>query len=180
MAHENEELRADLSKCIALASDETTDSDLCELDNSNLLEDDSCEVNVEHEPMMFEDYRSQSYRESLVDIELQEELSQFVGKFQILSTNLSKNNSELIEHRSRIHELESTLASLESQHKRGKGLVEEIMKVVTVETRHCDEARTRVEAVKAKLVKYQTMSAAFQKDIDGSCAEIEHIRNSSG
>ena len=98
MIQENNELRADLAKCIALASEDSSAEALD--DHSSFgLEDEEDDLNVEHEPMIFEDYRSHSVRLSEVDSDLQDELSQFVGRFQELSTSLTKNNTELLEHR---------------------------------------------------------------------------------
>lgn len=98
LAHDNETLRTDLSDCINRASIEHA-AEIEEEDSANA---DDFEVNLEHESMIFEDFRTQSSQITMVDEQLQAELSTFVDRFQELSTILSANNKDLLEHKTRV------------------------------------------------------------------------------
>jgi chromosome segregation ATPase len=174
MNEEYFKLQEDLEQCVKDFENQDTIIQSIHSNEDVIEELDESSIN-EQAAMMYEDYRSNSWKLECQEHKLQNELSQFVDRFQELSQGLTSSNNSLAEHQKRVNELESTLESLENQQLKGKQILLEIKRVIDTETKTCANMRVSIDGMKTKLEKYRNMSKAFETNIHELYYEVERL-----
>jgi chromosome segregation ATPase len=136
--------------------------------------DDALDVNEEHGLMLFEDYRSASVIMQEKEESIQDELKKYLDRFEKLSESWQSNNATLQVHRNQAEQLDTTLATLEGQHKRGRSLAVDLKGLLTREMADCDAVKEEYNRLATKRDKFRSMAKLFESQIAEADKEMKY------